>query len=306
MARGHASPATGTTQLRARQRRALGVALGLNLALLVGEVIAGLVLGSLALLADAAHQLSDVAGLAVALVAHRLMDAPISRRHSFGLLRAEVLGAQANGVLLLASAAYIVVEAVRRFGAETEIVGTGVAIVALLTLAGNAGSAWWLSRVRGTSLNVGGAVRHLVADAAGSVAALVAGVVVALGGPEVVDPIAALLIAVLVLRSGYQQLRDTTHVLMEGAPPGLDPADVVETLEEHPAVRSVHHLHLWVLASDTPALSAHVVLTGPVDLHRAQEHGDALKRVLSARHGVEHATLELECHDCDPEDRAPL
>ena len=272
--------------------------------LLVAEAIAGFLFGSLALLADAAHQLSDVAGLAIALVAHRLTDKPASTRHSFGLQRAEVLGAQANGLLLLVSAVVIVVEALRRLGEPTDVVGAGVVTVAAISLLVNAGSAWWLSRVRGRSLNVGGAMIHLFADAAGSVAALVAGAAVVLGGLDVLDPIMAVLIVVLVLWSAWGLLRDTYHVLMEGAPPGVDVTDVTDTLRTHHAVSSVHHLHLWMLASDMPALSAHVVLEGRVNLHQAQNHGDELKRLLAAEHGIDHATLELECHDCDPADSA--
>jgi cobalt-zinc-cadmium efflux system protein len=292
------------SEVRSRQRTALTWSLGLNLVLLVGEGVAGFLFGSLALLADAAHQLSDVAGLGIALAAHRLMDAPASERHSYGLQRAEVLGAQANGILLLVSAVVIVVEAIRRLGEPGEIAGLGVIAVALISLMVNAGSAWALARVRGSSLNVGGAVTHLLADAAGSVAALVAGVAVVLGGLDVVDPIMAVVITVLVLWSAWNLLRDTTHVLMEGAPPGVDVRAVTETICAHPAVASVHHLHMWLLASDMPALSAHVVLAGPLNLHRAQEHGDELKRLLARDHGIDHATLELECHDCDPEDSA--
>lgn len=299
-AHGHAA----RTDLRGRQRIALTWALVLNVVLLVGELIAGFVFGSLALLADAAHQLSDVAGLAIAFAAHRLMDAPASERHSYGLQRAEVLGAQANGLLLLVGAVAVVVEAVRRLGEPTDVAGLGVVVVAALALTINAGSAWSLARVRGESLNIGGAMMHLVADAAGSVAALIAGAAILFAGLDVVDPIMAVLIVALVVWSAWGLLRSTTHVLMEGAPPGVDAAAVTATLTRHPAVASVHHLHLWLLASDMPALSAHVVLQGRMNLHQAQEHGDELKRMLADRHGVDHATLELECHDCDPDDLA--
>lgn len=292
------------SRLRGRQRRALTLALVANSVLLVAEAVAGFLFGSLALLADAAHQLSDVAGLGIALAAHRLMSRPASSRHSFGLQRAEVLGAQANGLLLLVSAVVISVEAVGRLGEPTDIVGAGVVAVAAISLLVNVGSAVALGRVRGESLNVGGAMMHLLADAAGSVAALVSGLAVVLGGLTVVDPVMALVIIGLVLWSAWGLLRDTTHVLMEGAPPGVDSGAVTDTLRRHPAVESVHHLHLWLLASDAPALSAHVVLRGRMNLHRAQEHGDELKQRLHDEHGIDHATIELECHDCDPSDSA--
>lgn len=292
------------TEMRGRQRTALTWALGANLVLLIAEGVAGLLFGSLALLADAAHQLSDVAGLGIALIAHRLIEKPASQKHSFGLQRAEVLGAQANGLLLLVSAVVIVVEAVRRLGEPTDVMGVGVVAVAAISLLINAGSAWGLSRVRGESLNVGGAMSHLLADAAGSVAALVAGAAVVLGGLDIVDPIMAMLIVALVLWAAWGLLRDTFHVLMEGSPPGVDVDSVTETLRSHRSVASVHHLHLWLLASDMPALSAHVVLKGRMNLHRAQDHGDELKQLLATHHGIDHATIELECHDCDPDDSA--
>lgn len=292
------------SQLRSRQRRALTWALAANAVLLVAEAVAGFAFGSLALLADAAHQLSDVAGLGIALAAHHLMGRPASTRHSFGLQRAEVLGAQANGLLLLVSAVVIAVEAIDRVGDPTDVAGAGVVVVAVISLAVNAGSAFALSRVRGESLNVGGAMVHLLADAGGSLAALASGLAIVIGGLTVVDPVMALVIVVLVLWSAWNLLRDTTHVLMEGTPPGVDGDAVTTTIRSHPSVESVHHLHLWLLASDMPALSAHVVLGGRMNLHRAQQHGDELKRLLHDEHGIDHATLELECHDCDPGDEA--
>lgn len=296
--------ASDRSRLRRRQRGALTWALAANTVLLIAEVIAGLAFGSLALLADAAHQLSDVAGLGIALLAHRLMEKPASPRHSFGLQRAEVLGAQANGILLLVSAVVIVIEAARRVGEPTDVAGLGVVIVAGISLLVNAGSAYGLHRVRGHSLNVGGAMMHLLADAAGSVAALVAGAVILFAAVDVIDPIMAVLIVILVIWSAWKLLRDTFHVLMEGAPKGVDTDAVASTMRENDAVASIHHLHVWLLASDTPALSAHVVLRGRMNLHQAQMHGDDLKARLVASHGIDHATLELECHDCDPDDLA--
>lgn len=290
---------------RAAQQRALWIALALNGAFLGVEVVGGLVLGSLALLADAAHMLTDVAGLAIALVAQRLLAAPQSASHSFGLQRAEVLGAQANGVLLLASVGWIGFEAVRRIAEPAALEGPGLLVVAAAGLVVNVVSAVILARARGQSLNMRGAYVHMLADGAGSVAAVGAGVLVLVGGSPLADPIAALVIAVLVLWSAWGLLRDTTHVLMEGVPRGLDPAAVQVTMEAVAGVASVHHLHLWNLASDVPSLSAHVVITDEVDLHEAQLRGEMVKAALARQHDVEHATLELECHVCaTPDDAA--
>ena len=284
---------------REMQRRALWLALAANAGFLVAEGIGGFAFRSLALLADAAHMLSDVAGLAIALVAQRLIDRPATARHSFGLQRAEVLGAQANGLTLVAVAGWIVFEAVRRIGEPADVVGGGLLVVALLGLGVNVGSAVLLARAQGRSLNMRGAFIHMAVDAAGSVAAVSAGVAVIAWGANWVDPLVSIAIAVLVLWSAWGLLRDTAHVLLEGTPRGMDPTGVEAALAADDDVEAVHHLHLWNLASDVPALSAHVVLRGAVSLHEAQASGERLKSLLGERFGIAHATLELECHSCD-------
>lgn len=287
--------------VREQQRRVLTVVLVVNAAFLVVEVVGGVAFGSLALLADAAHLSSDVGGLTIALVAHRLLTRPASARHSFGLQRAEVLGAQCNGVLLVATAGWIVVEAVRRLddaGAH-DIDGAGLLVVATLGLAANVLGAVALHRVEHGNLNLQGAVLHLAADALGSLAAVVAGVAVIVADATWVDPVASLVIAALVVAAAWSLLRDATRILLEGTPKGLDPTAVTAALTGAAGVVDVHHLHVWSLASDTPALSAHVVLDGEPSLHDAQARGDALRTLLADRFGIAHATLELECHGCD-------
>ena len=291
---------------RGVQRRALWISLVANAGFMVVEVAGGLAFRSLALLADAAHMLSDVAGLAIALVAQRLLDRPATARHSYGLQRAEVLGAQANGLTLLAVAGWIVFEAIRRIGEPADVVGGGLLVVATLGLAVNVGSAVLLARAQGRSLNMRGAFIHMAVDAAGSVAAITAGIAVVVWGAEWVDPVMSIIIAVLVLWSAWGLLRDTAQVLLEGTPRGMDPAAVEAAITGDKAVETVHHLHLWNLASDVPALSAHVVLRGDeVSLHDAQASGDRLKALLDRRFGIAHATLELECHPCDPAPHEP-
>lgn len=286
---------------RSHQRRTLAVALGLNAAFLVAEVTGGLAFNSVALLADAAHMFSDVVGLSIALVAQRLVDRPSSAQHSYGLQRAEVLGALANGLLMAGVAAWILVEGVRRLADPPEVAGAGLLAVAALGLAVNLVSAVLLARARGRSLNMHGAFLHMLSDAGGSLAAILAGAAILLAGAAWVDPAASLLIAVLVLAAAWRLLRDTVHVLLEGTPQSLRPAEVEGALRAQPTVESVHHMHLWTLASDAPALSAHVVLRGPRTLHEAQEAGGHLKVLLDERFGISHATLELECHDCEPD-----
>lgn len=283
---------------RAIQRRALWLALGLNAGYMGVEVVGGLAFNSLALLADAAHMLSDVVGLAIALFAQSLMTKAASARHTYGLQRGEVLGALANGITLIAVAGWITFEAILRLSSPEPVEGAGVVIVASIGLAVNLVSAVILGRARGASLNMRGAFLHMAADAAGSVAVIVAGIAVLGWGATWADPLASLLVAGLVLWMTWDLLRETVHVLMEGAPKGMDPQVVEAALEEQSDVVSVHHLHLWNLASDVPALSAHIVLADDRSLHEAQENGVALRRMLRDRFGIEHVTLELECHPC--------
>lgn len=280
------------------QRRALWIAFVLNAGYLIAEVVGGLAFNSLALLADAGHMTSDVVGLAIALLAQRLAGRPASARHTYGFQRSEVMGALANGLTLIVVVAWIVFEAMRRFASPEPIEGLGVVVVATLGLIINLVSAVILSRAPGRSLNMRAAFLHMASDAAGSVVVIAAGVAVLLWNAEWVDPAASLVVAVLILGATWSLLRDTVHVLMEGAPKGMDPNEVESALAEAPGVESVHHLHLWNLASDVPALSAHVVLSDTESLHDAQEAGEGFRVMLQSRFGIEHVTLELECHPC--------
>ncbi len=264
---------------------------------MAAEIVGGIVFNSVALLADAVHMLSDVIGLAVALVAQTLLSRPASARHTYGLQRAEVLGAIVNGVALFAAVLWIVIEALRRFAEPEPVSGGGVAAVAALGLAVNVASAFLLSRVQGTSLNMRGAFLHMSADAAGSAAALGAGVAIAGWGATWADPVASLVISLLIVVATFGLVRDALHVFMEGVPRGIDVGEIEAALRAHPSVSLVHHLHVWNLASDVVALSAHVVVER-ASLHEAQLEREKLKALLEDRFGISHATLELECHPC--------
>lgn len=284
---------------RLTQRRALWFVLLVNAAYLVVEVAGGIAFNSLALLADAAHMLFDVFSLAIALYAQTLMLRPASARHTYGFQRSEVIGALANGVTLLAIVGWISYEAIRRLLATTgSAEGVGLLIVAAIGLAINAVSALILNRVQERNLNIRAAWLHMVSDAAGSCIVVLAGAGLLAFGTTWLDPVASLCIALLILWATWGVLRDTVHVLMEGSPRGLDVAQVEEALEAHEGVASVHHLHIWNLASDVPALSAHVVVGDDLRLHEAQARGEELRTMLQQRFGIEHSTLELECHPC--------
>jgi cobalt-zinc-cadmium efflux system protein len=282
-----------------QRERALSVALALNGAFLVVEIAGALAFNSLALFADAAHMLTDVAALFIALIAQRLMERPATARHTYGLQRAEVIGAQANALLLLAATAWVAFEATQRLGRPEHVSGGGLIAVASLGLVVNVGSAVAIARRAGESLNMRGAYLHMALDAAGSGASAIAGIGIVVAGATWLDPIASLAIGALVVWSAIVLLRRATRVLMEAAPHGIDPAEVEQFLGEDQAVEGVHHVHVWNLASDVPALSAHVVINGDVTLHQAQLEGDRLRSKVFARFGIDHTTFELECHDCE-------
>ncbi|MFL5796725.1 MAG: cation diffusion facilitator family transporter [Actinomycetota bacterium] len=291
---------------RTAQRRAIWLALAANAALMATELSAGLAFRSLALVADGFHLLTDVSGLAISVLAIRLARRPATARHTFGLERAEVLAAQANGIVLLLASGWVVFEAVRRLGHPERVSGAGLVVVAGIGLVVNLGSAWLLRRAAGASLNMRGAFLHLASDALGSLGALAAGVAVLVWHARRVDPVVSLFISVLVVWAAWRLLRDATNVFLEGTPRGMSSAEVERAISEFPEVLGVHHLHLWNLASDDPALSAHVVLPGTTSMHDAQVRGERLKAMLAERFGVEHATLEMECHGHSAEDHAPL
>jgi cobalt-zinc-cadmium efflux system protein len=286
------------------ERRTLWVVLVANSALLVGELLAALAFGSLTLLAEAFHLLTDVSGLALAVLAVSLMARPATARHSYGLQRAEVLAAQANATILIAASGWVIFEAVRRLVHPVHVSGIALVAVGAVGLVVNLGSAALLRRDRGASLNTRGAFIHLASDALGSLGAILAGMAILVWGLRRADPAISLAIALLVLRAAWRLLRDTVHVLLEGTPHGMDAEEVKEALVVEKGVENIHHVHLWSLASDAPALSAHVVLAGDLSMHEAQLKGDELKDMLAERFNIRHATLELECHGHSSPDNA--
>ena len=275
----------------------LRLALAANAVLLVVQVIGALAFSSLALLADAGHQGSDVVALLIAVVAQVVATRAPSDNYTFGLRRAEVMGALLNAVMLLAVAAWVVVEASRRIGDPPEVSGWGVLVLGAAGLLVNGGCALLLHRSADRSLNVRGAALHLMGDAAGSVGVIVAGVAVVLWSADWVDSAVSYLIAGLLIWTGAGLVRRTTRVLLEGAPPGIDVRELSTLITAHERVNGVHHLHVWSVDSLTVALSAHVEVAAD-SLHDAQIVATELERQLALR-GVDHATLALECHPCD-------
>jgi cobalt-zinc-cadmium efflux system protein len=277
--------------VRARNRRVLGVVLALTLAFTAVEVVGGVLTGSLALLADAAHMVSDNLALTIALVAVWLASRPSTPERSFGYQRAEVLAALANGVMLVALAVWILVEAWGRLREPPEVLAGWVAAVALAGLAVNLASAAILARAGHDTLNVRAALRHVLADALGSLGVLAAALVILLTGWRYADPLAGGLIAVLVLASSWTVLRDSVHILLEGAPRGIDARELGRRLAEMPGVVEVHDLHVWTITSGFPALAAHVLVERGDDCHARRRE---LEDVLVREYGIEHTTLQVD------------
>jgi cobalt-zinc-cadmium efflux system protein len=278
-------------------RRRLAAALALILAFMVAEIVAGLLASSLALLSDAGHMLTDAASLALALVAARLAARPPTGRFTFGLGRAEILSAQVNGALLLVLAGVIAIEAVQRLSEPPDVDGAVVLAVGLLGAVVNVAAAWQLARAERRSLNVEGARAHVLTDLYASLGAALAGAVILVTGFGEADPIAALVVSLLMLRSGWALVRDSVSVLLEGSPEGVRTEDVGRALARAPGIVEVHDLHVWEVTSGFPAIAAHVLVRPGDDCHARRRE---LELLLGERFGIEHTTLQVD-HESDSE-----
>jgi len=283
------------SDLREASRRRLWWTLAINLAFLLIEVIGGLVTGSLALLADAGHMLTDVLALALALFVAHLATLPATPERTFGLLRAEVIGAFVNGGTLILIVGMVFLEAIRRFIHPPEVQGTGMLIVAVAGLLANVGSAWILSHSRAENVNIEGAFIHMVADALGSVGAIIASAVILLTGWMPADPLVSIVIGMLILWSSVGLLRRTLAILIHATPAHLDFHEILAALESNEHVAAVHDLHIWLVTTGFPVLTAHIWLkpecSEPIHWHRALQE---MQGMLRERFDIDHATLQLE------------
>lgn len=277
--------------LRQRGRNALGVALALTAAFCLGEGAAGVWTGSLALLSDATHMLTDTLGLAVAFVAASLRERPRGGRSTFGLRRLPVLGGMFNALIVLGASVFIVLAAVERLQTPHHVPGPPVVVVAALGLLANLIGAWLVHRSGDDSLNVRGAMLHMIGDALGSVAALGAGVVLWLDGPQLVDPIASILVAGIIAVGATRLLFDAGSILLERAPASLDVAALERVVRGAPGVLEVVGLHAWELDSGE-AVASLVLVTGEDDLAVLAVMADELKRAMQAQFRIAHATIE--------------
>ena len=271
--------------------KALGLTLVLTGTFTVVEVVGGLVAGSLALLADAAHMLSDNASLGIALFAAWLAGRPAGPSRTFGYRRAEILAALFNGATLVALSIWIFIEAAERLGDPPEVEAGLMLGIAVAGLAVNLVAARILQRHSAKSLNVSAALRHVLADLLGSLGVIVAAVVILTTGWEYADPAVSVLIGVLVLGSSWGILRDSTQILLEGSPPGTDVEEVGRAMAGMAGVTQVHDLHVWTITSGFPALAAHVLVGRDVDCHLKRLE---LEAMLYDRFGLEHTTLQVD------------
>ena len=267
--------------------------LALTLAFTAVEIAGGIFTDSLALLADAGHMVSDNVAIVLALVAVTLARRPSTPTRSFGLQRAEILAAFVNGLTLVLVSGWIVWEAVQRFDDTPEILGGWMLVVALAGLLVNVLAATILIRAGRESLNVEAALRHVFADLLGSGAVLVAALVIVTTGWTLVDPLVSIGIALLIVASAWGVLRDSTSILMEATPSGMDAEAVATAIVEVDGVTSVHDLHVWRITSGFDALAAHVLVGRGEDCHGLRREIEA---VLRERFGITHTTLQVD-HD---------
>ncbi|AYV26291.1 cation transporter [Streptomyces sp. CJ_13] len=272
-------------------RRWLAIALGLIGTFMAVEVTIGFMAHSLALISDAAHMLTDAVSIVLALIAMRLAARPARGGFTYGLKRAEILSAQANGLTLLLLAVWLAYEAVRRLLDPPPVAGGLVLVTALAGIVVNVAAAWCISRANRSSLAVEGAYQHILNDLFAFIGTAVAGLIVLTTGFVQADAIATLVVVVLMVRAGYGLVRESGRIFLEAAPAHMDPDAVGDRLVGHPPVTEVHDLHIWTITSGQAALSAHVLVEPEGDCHAVRRD---LERLLAKEYGVTHTTLQVD------------
>jgi cobalt-zinc-cadmium efflux system protein len=262
---------------------------------MAGEVVVGIIVGSLALLSDAAHMLTDAGALGLSIVAMRLAARPPAGGFTYGLKRAEILSALANGITLVVLGGLVVGEAVHRLISPINVGGGAVLIVALVGIAVNVAASWQVASADRRSLNVQGSFQHLVTDVYAFIGTAIAGIVILTTGFHRADAIASLFIAALMARAAWGLIGLAGRALMEASPGGMRPDEIGNALASHAHVANVHDLHVWEITSGFPALSAHVIVHPGDDCHAIRLE---LEQFLLERFGIEHTTLQVD-HESD-------
>ncbi len=272
-------------------RRWLRLALILITGFMAIEVVIGVAVKSLALISDAAHMLTDAVSIVLALIAIGLAKRPARGTYTYGFKRAEILSAQANGLTLLLLAAWLTYEAIERLIHPADVVGWPVVVTAIAGIGINILAAWAISKANRSSLNVEGAYQHILNDLYGFIATAVAGAVIVFTGFTRADAIASLIVVVLMVKAGYGLLRDSGRIFLEAAPAGIDPDALADKLLAQPSIVEVHDLHVWVITSSQPALSAHILVEPSADCHGARVQLEALLR---DDYHITHTTLQVD------------
>jgi cobalt-zinc-cadmium efflux system protein len=281
----------GATTAGRADRRWLLAALAVLAAFMVGEVVAGLLAHSLALLSDAGHLLTDAAALLLAVIASSIAERPARGVYTYGFARVDALSGQANGITLLLLAAWFTAEAIRRLIAPPNTAGGAIVVVAGIGVIVNVVATRLAARADRRRLNIRGAVAHLVTDLWAFVATFAAGVVIMATGWTRADAIASLVIAALMIVTGVRLIRDAGRIFLEAAPADMDPMLIGSELAARPGVAQVHDLHVWELSAGEAALSAHVLVDRVGNCH---EIGDSLRAQLATDYGIEHVTLQVD------------
>lgn len=269
----------------------LKLALAITACWFVIEMGGGIYSNSLALIADAAHMLTDLAALGLSLFALKIATRPATHQKTYGYLRAEILAALANGIFLILVGLFIFYESYRRFVSPPEIKGLPMLIVAATGLMANLATAGVLYKSRTHNLNLRGAFLHVLGDTLGSIGAIVAGVVILIWQWRLADPIVSIVVGCLVLFSSYELVRESVDILLEGTPRHLKIPQILKDLGSVKSVVSVHDLHVWAITSEVPAMSCHVVLKSSEDAGSALT---ALSRLMREKYGIEHTTIQIE------------
>lgn len=272
-------------------RRYLAGALTLIVAFMFAEVTVGLTAGSLALISDAGHMLTDAASIALAMVAMRLAARPAQGQWTYGWKRVEILSAFANGLTLLLLAIWFIYEAVRRLIEPPEVGGGLVLITAIVGIVVNVAAAWMISKANRTSLNVEGAFQHILNDWFAFIATAIAGLVVILTGFARADAIATLVVAALMIKAGYELIKESSRIFLEAAPASLNPDVIGKSMASQTSVAEIHDLHVWDVTSGMPALSAHVLVEPAADCHAIRR---TLENLLSDDYKISHTTLQVD------------
>jgi cobalt-zinc-cadmium efflux system protein len=263
----------------------------------VAEIIGGIISGSLALISDALHNLSDAVSVIISYIAIKLKSKDNSPRHTFGFKRAEILAAVINSSVLVAISVYLIYQAVLRFQHPEPIKGALMTIVASIGLGANVAGTLLLKRDAKSSMNIRSSYFHLLSDAVSSVAVIAGGMAIILWNIYWIDPILTILISIYITRESFKILFEAMHVLMEGAPPDISINEIQTAVEELDEVKNIHHVHIWMVGENDVHLEAHIDVLDMM-ISKSNKIGDEIENLLKNKFGINHVTLQFECEQC--------